>query len=635
MAEDSGKPLDRRRPFRRINSRQVQVPRPDGDGFKCGCRSPDQVDKAIFASLEGAFPIEKAIANVPSWIPVCSHDGLPIDIADQPRELEGTLVRSFQTWTDTPLWQWHKWYDWNFHVQPAPEYEFLCVKANRFDPAAIQDGFKPVVAAESVIECEWDCGAFGAKPVDSARTWWGPMFESNGGWPWPMTGEWIWVAGRWIYDCGHPKDGLTHTELHPCLAVAFARWEAVQFDANEFPVPAIQFIFFASRLGGYHEFRSLTGNDYEFVVDLPPGAGQPRTAPIGHTPDFAMNTLVLPGYPLRKFDSAPFRSLARTGPNGFFAGFEDARPVIELIPSKDPAGRPVQAKVKIPLTQLKANEQKSGRKLDAYGVIISLGWSDPGNLQARRVKKCTVTFHGITAFNNEHPVGFLRNFPIPIIGIILAARRKQEGDWIIKLGVNGRWFDQFLPTVKVPKNDTKTYGLGKTFVFFLDEDDEVQINSHGASFTEPGIGDFMNKKTDADRVLRFVDGTEVDYERDAVCRDNRLSPRLTTIIPELFGSPPVQRHLMLWEETWMQQVLKLSETLSFENDPLGFIDPGVSAGPQPFPNPVAVRTWDPGLNGHLRRLRGFQTIDEGELQEHPGKPEYELVYSIALERVIP
>src|SRR5215471_10095941 len=115
MAEDSGKPLDRRRPFRRINSPQIPVPPPDGDGFKCGCRRPDQAPSLGAIDMTLA---ERAMANIPSWIPVCGHDRLPVDVADQPRELEGTLVRSFQTWTDTPLWQWHRWYDWNFHVQP-------------------------------------------------------------------------------------------------------------------------------------------------------------------------------------------------------------------------------------------------------------------------------------------------------------------------------------------------------------------------------------------------------------------------------------------------------------------------------------------------------------------------------------
>jgi len=31
-------------------------------------------------------------------------------------ELYGQLVRSFQTWTDAPGFQWHRWYDWNLQL---------------------------------------------------------------------------------------------------------------------------------------------------------------------------------------------------------------------------------------------------------------------------------------------------------------------------------------------------------------------------------------------------------------------------------------------------------------------------------------------------------------------------------------
>ena len=86
----------------------------------------------------------------------------------------------------------------------------------------------------------------------------GPMFN-NPQWIWPMSGQYCWLTGRWIYDCGHATSddksvGLMRSEIHPCKAMAFAQWEAVSFPENgNLYVPGIRFLFFASRLGGYKE----------------------------------------------------------------------------------------------------------------------------------------------------------------------------------------------------------------------------------------------------------------------------------------------------------------------------------------------------------------------------------------------
>src|SRR5436853_4977587 len=156
------------------------------------------------------------------------------------------------------------------------------------------------------MECERDIGRFagGRSVVTNGNLFRraGSMFETD--WAWPMTGQYIWLAGRWIYDCGHPQPvEKMHTELHPCKAVATARWEAVQFPENgELFVPAIQFMFFASRWGGYHDFPTIHDQDYEFIVDLPiPAVPAPVEYTIGHTPDFPLNTGVLRWDLLKKF----------------------------------------------------------------------------------------------------------------------------------------------------------------------------------------------------------------------------------------------------------------------------------------------------------------------------------------------
>src|SRR5262245_3067480 len=129
---NTSKPVDRDRPFHRINSptfleeellregesedeRQNRVARlrKDGRGFNRGCKIPDDIPmNNAFQLLVKAFTpifgkprdVREAIRCVPSWVPVDD---------EQMREIEGVTLRSYQTWTDAPLFQWHHWYDWN------------------------------------------------------------------------------------------------------------------------------------------------------------------------------------------------------------------------------------------------------------------------------------------------------------------------------------------------------------------------------------------------------------------------------------------------------------------------------------------------------------------------------------------
>ena len=396
--------------------------------------------------------------------------------------------------------------------------------------------------------------------------------------------------------------------MHPCLAVAFCRWEAFKFDANDFAVPAIRFAFFASRLGGYYDFPSLTDRDYQFIVQLPDAGGARGPWPIGDTPDAAMNTVVLQGYPLRRFDSAPFKDWAATD-TGIVAGAEDAPPLIELVAPDKSGDPPVQAKVTIPLTQLKA------KKVDAYGVIVSLGWSDPSHEQARRAKKCSVTFQGVEMKSNKHPTQ--KWHPIP---------SRKADEWIIKIGVNGRWFCHRWTDMK----PGKYYPLDKTFTFTLGEGDEIGISAHGAVIIDPGAGRYMNTTTYADRLLRFSDDEIADYQRDAVCSNNAISKRMVADY-DLDTNEWKLIHPILWGEVWFELVNKLRETWGNENDRLGLLDPGLSATHQSFVNPVPVSGWDRALNNQPRRLRAFLTRAEGDFEGDPNTPEYELICQISLD----
>ena len=381
----TSKTVDRERPFHRINSPSFDVTlkkaRASGIGVKCGCRT-----KANYIEGQGLISpalAPEAVIVLPQYVPV-DREGQPSQnwgrIPEIERELEGQLTLSQHPSEDFPIGQWHFWYDWNFFIKPAEGFEYLRGMGTHEDLGDLILG--------GSMECEWDCGAFGdydfinpggRTPTLDASA---PFFGRD--WAWPVGGEYIWLAGRWIYDCGHPdKLGRNRSELHPIKAVATARWEAVKFDENESHVPAIQFMFFACRKGGYLDLPTIANTDYEFIIDLPDSSITPAGEfPIGHTPDFPLNTLVIrQPQLLQKIDYTPFTT-ARTP----VAQAGQADPEIEILPPDKPGEVPRQVKVRIPLTKLGKAD------ISSYGVIVSLGWNDPERQQAEKIKEVRVVF---------------------------------------------------------------------------------------------------------------------------------------------------------------------------------------------------------------------------------------------------
>src|SRR5262245_17457305 len=347
--DDKAKPRDRDKPFHRINLLPVQPaePQADGFGYRSGCRSTDDVPPPFFDPKRPGDSLnskKRHIARdlfrtIPGWVPVKPAD-------PKEREMEGTLDRSFQTWTDVPVFQWHRFYDWNFHVIPAEGLEYLKGKGNT------QDAVSPPlrnVTSEKSMECEWDCGAWFTGVSDALP---GLMFAED--LCWPMTKGYFWGTGRWIYDCGHassnartgPNEGKMRTELHPTKAVATARWEAVKFNENPLHVPAIQFMFVSSRFGGYFDFASIRDRDYEFIVDLPDhGIPASMLASVGHTMSDPMNT-VAPRAPelVTSTDFKPFAKMRGR-----------VRSVIPEVTVH--TFTPPQAKVKVPMSKLPADAE--------------------------------------------------------------------------------------------------------------------------------------------------------------------------------------------------------------------------------------------------------------------------------------
>src|SRR5215831_14505360 len=96
----------------------------NGLGYECGCNTEDDYPFAGVGMLAALFTAMQRVMNaIPGWVPA-------LGVPETEREGQGILTRSFQTWTDVPLWQWHRYYDWNFHIVPDPGYEFYRGRAN-------------------------------------------------------------------------------------------------------------------------------------------------------------------------------------------------------------------------------------------------------------------------------------------------------------------------------------------------------------------------------------------------------------------------------------------------------------------------------------------------------------------------
>jgi hypothetical protein len=594
--DNGAKLYDPGRPFHRIGSPSFVdpslpasplSPRATGQGYGCGCRNPDRDYKpdileilttilfTIGLSVIGVLGAgllrwvrEQLLRTLPGWVPV-ARERVPRaawpSLVEREQELEGVLLRSFQTWTDVPVMQWHMWYDWNFHVHPADGYRYVRGGGNQ-EAHPGGDDENPVVPGPT-MECEWDCGAIGdyGYPTQSATTdpgqrmasaagsarlaslgEPGPMFAPGSDWAWPMTSQYVWFTGRWIYDCGHAHHDLMNTEIHPCKAIASARWEAAKFDEHPHRVPAIQFMFFACRRGGYISFPRLNDKDYEFIVDLPQAPVEAAEYAVGHTPAFPLNTLMLRPRLLMKADYSHFGNAfgrrARAG---------EADPQVELLPPAAAGEAPKQVKVRIPLTRLPAN-------VDSYGVVLSLGWHDPRSEQRDKVKRVEVSFLRIERFET-HEAG--------------------DAEWQVKFGVNGRWRARSFGDLR---EETRSLRLGETVTLHLALDDLISINCHGME--EDLVGDVM-KESNNDRTLKG-DGRPYTWRGDIDQPDND--------------------HASGMAEAMLR---KLAKTFEDQNVPLGFVDPGYpghDAADAP-PNPLTVRRLMEISGGPGRTVRGRQT----------------------------
>ncbi len=214
-----------------------------------------------------------------------------------------------------------------------------------------QDGFKSGEHPQfqpGCFEIQWDTGAlWGPGTAQSAafETGFKETSIEDNDWPpesfdlWPSTDMWVWAAGRWVYDCSratktdpkatgaNKKDPQMVAMLNPAKAIATARWRGFKFLQNEFAVPAIQFMFFTTKRGGYLNYDTISDQDYEFILDLPPIDFKPQPFPIAQESKSVHNTIMLRPRLLHKITKGPFAQ---------FAGASGPDPIISVIRRRIP-----------------------------------------------------------------------------------------------------------------------------------------------------------------------------------------------------------------------------------------------------------------------------------------------------------
>lgn len=169
----------------------------------------------------------------------------------------------------------HQWHDFNFYVAFDKKFQYLnstenykntnnfldCIKAD--EPGCAQGYPEHSKAGERLMEMEWDMTHFPEKF-------------------WPHAGDYAWIFGRYIWDCGHPEG--FHNEIHPPTAVAFTRPESdTEKLGGTTDLVQKTYVYVNGRSGLTCLFDDylntpVATRDYKFSIPLPspaPAGGQP------------------------------------------------------------------------------------------------------------------------------------------------------------------------------------------------------------------------------------------------------------------------------------------------------------------------------------------------------------------------
>ena len=241
---------------------------------------------------------------------------------------------------------------------------------------------------------------------------------------------------------------------------------------------------------------------------------------------------------------------------------------------------PKQVKVTIPVSQMAG--------VDGYGVNISLGWYDAGNVQAKKVKECKVKFTHIRKCAVNHDTF--------------------SEEWNCKIAVNGRWF-LFEDDDIHNNSDLK---LDREYTIFLAEGDSIAVSSHGAEIDL--VGDFFFDDL-RDRWLRggkyYVNrNVLLDWEEHIVARDQ--------------GHGTARRIAFLLVE-------KMLTTFNDQNEPLGQIDPGMDVDlNKGNPIPIEANTEMKEKPFHFKAFETMEVGDSAELEQDPDEEDYQLHFKVTV-----
>ena len=340
------------------------------------------------------------------------------------------------------------------------------------------------VQTHEAMEVEWENGSAGDEVVNDNIVpaedfvWGGlPTFA------WASVGDRVWVAGRWIFDCGHPGSGdparvQFSTEIHPPRVMVVFRlnhrvallktglesdritgesapstWLPITGGATALPITEAD-IFVSGNGGGANDICNLINrhisittssvddctsspvvipvNDRNYVFDVyPPGTNFDKKQDNGNYPVVPpSSTAALQWKIIDRFKTLPIHSCGKGATAETGAPCITLRPILCLIGDNTPA--PTQAETACPQvqpaglpTRLRVILPFKGSKANAFAQSILLGWDDvPGTRNDNGVQRpnrtLTIALHKLTVLKNGE--SFLH-----------------DGDWRVFADVGGQW----------------------------------------------------------------------------------------------------------------------------------------------------------------------------------------------------
>lgn len=221
------------------------------------------------------------------------------------------------------------------------------------------------VQPSDFIGVEWETGILPSEKHGDGAT---PTFPK---WMWPSDGDRVWAEGNWVFDCGHPVNGLYKTEIHPPRAFAAMREQASPLPGTGLtPVPITRTDLYISGRGGFG-VQQLNCGTHIILDSHPDNCGQSsppadqsyKTTPIAD--DFTFD-VCLPPRPPR----AAFSHEVQTGPRNTVA----VAPAVALVAAAGPCATAAEfdhawmMRVTVPL------KGTPTAPTDVYARHILAGW---------------------------------------------------------------------------------------------------------------------------------------------------------------------------------------------------------------------------------------------------------------------